>query len=102
MPLRLTIRHAQQIVAERARVSDNVVITDHAAERMDERGITLDDVLVILRKAAIYVAPKRNEHAEWQVEVERRMPGGREAAVVTVIPDGIFLIVRTVMWRDER
>ena len=102
IPLRMTAAVAERVVRRRVSDSANVIITHHAAERMDERGVTLSDVLTILEKGHVYVAPRLNEHRDWQAEVERRMPGGREVAVVTVIPQAERLIVKTVMWRDER
>ncbi len=69
---------------------------------MAERGFTLDDVLAILRKGSVYSLPHKNERDDWQAEMERRMPGGRDAVAVTVVPQGLRLVVRTVMWRDEQ
>jgi hypothetical protein len=69
---------------------------------MDERGFAATDLLTILRQGQVNMAPLQNEKGDWQVEVERRMPGGREAVAVTVIPRGNSLIVRTIMWRDGR
>ena len=92
----------QRIVRVRAEISGDVIFTDHARERMDERGFTDGDVLTTLRKGGIYDTPFRNESGDWQVEVERRMPGGRDAVAITVVPHGTKLVVRTVMWRDEQ
>ena len=102
IPLRMSAQAAVRLVRQRAETSANVIVTDHAAGRMVERGITLDDVMTVLCRGNVYVAPYVNERREWQAEVERRMPGGRDAAVITVIPQGEYLIVKTVMWRDER
>lgn len=44
---------------------------------MEDRGITLDDLLGILRQGRVYISPKKNERSEWQAEMKRRMPGGR-------------------------
>jgi hypothetical protein len=99
---KLTSAAALEMIKRRAAQSDNVSITLHAEERMWERGITLDDVLTILRKGHLYHAPFLNDRRQWQVEVERRMPGGRDAVAITVIPTGSLLTVVTVMWRDER
>ncbi len=90
------------MIRQKAVESDNVIVTDHAQDRMVERGITLDDMLTILRKGCVYIAPHKNERDEWQAEMERRMPGGRDAVAVTVVPQGPRLVVRTVMWRDEQ
>ena len=102
IPLRMTCAAAARLIQQRSDDSGNVIVTDHAQERMDERSITLNDVLTIMRRGSVYVMSFRNEQNDWQAEIERRMPGGRDAAVVTVIPAGDRLIIRTVMWRDER
>lgn len=69
---------------------------------MDERSFTIVDVLTILRQGGVYLPPHKNERGDWQTDVEIRMPGGREAVVITIVPQGPVLIVRTIMWRDER
>lgn len=102
IPLRMSAAAIQRLVRQRADTSAHVIITDHARQRMAERGFTIDDILKILRQGAIYVPPFRNEHGSWQTDVERRMPGGRDAVAVTVVPHDKMLIVRTIMWRDER
>lgn len=92
----------QRLVRQRSIASECVIITDHAQQRMDERGFTIIDVLTILRQGGVYLAPFKNERGDWQADVERRMPGGREAVAITVVPHGPMLVVRTIMWRDER
>jgi hypothetical protein len=102
IPFRMTVQAAVRIIKQRATSSGNVILTYHAQERMEERGINLDDVLTILRKGSVYAAPRKNDLGDWQAEMERRMPGGRDVVAVTVIPLGDRLVVKTVMWRDER
>ena len=100
--LRMSAAAFQRFIRERAIVSDGVIFTDHAQVRMEERSFTIDDVLTILRRGGVYLPPFKNERGDWQADVERRMPGGREAVAITVIQRGQLLTVRTVMWRDER
>ena len=38
----------------------------------------------------------------WKATMELRLPGGADAAAVTVIADGSGLRVVTVMWREAR
>ena len=102
IPLRMSVASIQRLIRSRAGASEAVIITDHAQERMEERSFTIDDVLTILRLGGVYCAPLRNEKGDWQADVERRMPGGRDAVAVTIVPHGQMLIVRTIMWRDER
>lgn len=98
--LRLTCTNAKRVINQRALDTGRVILTFHAQERMEERGIISDEVYRILRCGSVYAAPIRNEEGDWQVEIEKRMPGGRDVAIVTVVPVNDGLIVRTVMWRD--
>lgn len=75
--LRWSAAAATRVIRERSAVSNSVIVTDHAQERMEDRGITLDDLLGILRQGRVYISPKKNERSEWQAEMKRRMPGGR-------------------------
>ena len=54
----------------------------------------------ILKEGTVRRQPKKEENG-WSVIVERRMPGTRDAGVVTVIVHpGDELIVLTVEWMD--
>jgi hypothetical protein len=100
--LRLTASAATQAIRARAEDSANVILTDHAQERMAERGIIALEVYRILRTGIVDVAPTRLTDGDWKAEIEQRMPGGRDAVVVTVVKRDERLVVVTVMWRDKR
>jgi hypothetical protein len=95
---------AEAIIREWARDTARIILTDHAFERVDERDANQLDVLTVyraLQSGAVFGDPVMNEHGHWQATMAKRMPGGRDACVVTVIVrDDRTLIVRTVMWRD--
>jgi len=80
----------------------NVILTEHAQDRMAERDISAPEVFTILRSGTVHEPPIRTEEGEWKAEIALRMPGGRDVAVVTVLRDGDRLVVATVMWRDIR
>lgn len=91
---------AERIVKERASNTANVLITEHAFDRIEGRAIVQEDVYWILQTGFIEGEPVL-EHGEWKVVMVRRMPGTREAGVVTLfVKDGEDLIVKTVMWMD--
>ena len=111
VPLRRPVRwtalrsdEAEQIIRDWSQDTGRVVITDHAFERVDEReadGLDTMTVYKVLQTGQVFGDPVRNERGHWQATMARRMPGGRDACVVTVIvTDDRTLIVRTVMWRD--
>jgi hypothetical protein len=99
-PPRLTAKAATLIIRDRARVTANVILTDHAQEQMVDRGVTAPEVYGILREGAVFDAPVLTEVGEWKAEIEMRMPGGRDVAVVTVMSHANRLVVVTVMWKD--
>lgn len=102
IPLRLTASAATKAIRERATDTANVILTDHAQERMQERGILAPEVFDILRRGMVHRPPERLAGGDWKAEMEMRMPGGRDAVVVTVVRVGDRLVVKTVMWRDMR
>jgi hypothetical protein len=99
---RLRSPDAQAVVRERSASTRNVVFTRHADERALQRDIVRSDVYRILREGGVGKAPRRSGDG-WEVHVEMRMPGGRSAAVVTVlVRDDSLVTVLTVMWLDEK
>lgn len=100
--LRLTATAATRAIRAAAEDSANVILTDHATERMEERGIAAPEVFRILRTGTVHVQPIRLNDTDWKAEIEQRMPGGRDAVVVTVVRHGDRLVIKTVMWRDMR
>jgi hypothetical protein len=99
---RLRTDEAQREIKRRLDIADPL-ISDHAYQRIEERGderLLDSDVLTILRQGTVCQQPRREEIG-WSVTVERRMPGTRDAGVVTVIVHpGDDLIVVTVEWMD--
>jgi hypothetical protein len=99
---RLRTDEAQREIKRRLDIADPI-ITDHAYDRIKERGderLLDSDVLTILRQGTVRQQPRKEENG-WSVTVERRMPGSREAGVVTVIVHpGDDLNVITVEWMD--
>ena len=92
---------ATRTIRQRAANSASVALTLHAEEQMMARDIIMPELLRILREGAVYLAPVKIGDG-WKAEIELRMPGGADAAAVTVVPDGDGLRVVTVMWRDAR
>jgi hypothetical protein len=100
---------ARRVIVEIAQETARIDWSDHAQERMEERGISDADVLTILRRGDIDGAPQRNENGEWECEIVHRLRGSRDAGVVTIILTGRSLFgeetrifIKTVMWKDWR
>ncbi len=102
---RLRTDEAEAVVRQRAADTSNVVIGEHAFERLAERGegnlIITPDVYEILRTGIVEPDPVLEPSGEWKVVVVKRMAGAREAGAVTLFAqeDGI-LFVKTVEWMD--
>lgn len=98
---KLRADQAESIIRERAQVTAKVVIAEHAFERIDERSIVAEDVYWILQTGFAEGQPVYEGDGEWKVIMVRRMPGCREAGVVTLIvstDEEVF--VKTVEWMD--
>ena len=94
---------AERVIKNRSANSDNVIFTDHAWDRVDERDLTRADVSKILQEGYCQTEPERNEEGEWQVIMVARIAGSRDAGAVTVILEGESkLVIRTVQWMDLR
>lgn len=89
----------QQLAAQ----SSNVGFSDHAEDRMEERGITDLDVLRVLRGGTISgsIEPGRKE-GEWKCKVVAPVKGRREIGVVTLLIRNRRLRIKTVEWEDVK
>lgn len=95
---------AERVIRERIKESENVIVSEHAFERVSERGgeiLTNVDIYYILETGMVEGVPVKANDAEWKVVVVKRMPGTREAGVVTLIAQSDdTLFVKTVEWMD--
>lgn len=78
----------------------------HALERLDERNLTMSDVLYVLRNGFVHtnaVKSTREGYHKYAIECRSPNSGGREVGVI-VIPDAKTCKVKivTVMWVDEK
>lgn len=99
---RLTAAKAQERIRQAATNSANVVITEHAEKRLQQRGLTTRDLRTILTDGYVDDPPDETESHDWKCKVTRTMPGGRIAGAITVIVAGGRLIVITVEWEDGK
>lgn len=77
----------------------------HAAKREAERGITVSDVLHVLRHGFVHqpaVAATRPGFFKYQIECVTPNSEGRTVALI-VIPDPQTITIKivTIMWKDE-
>lgn len=77
----------QAMLAELAEDSANVIVTHHAQERMDERGITWRQVVRCLAKGTITEGPAPDLKGGWKLTVEAISAGEPLAVVAAVTED---------------
>jgi hypothetical protein len=81
--------------------SKNVGFSDHAEDRMEERGITDLDVFRVLRTGEISGAIEPGKHeGEWKCKVVAPVKGRREVGVATLVIRNRKLRIKTVEWED--
>lgn len=98
--MRLTVGVAQSRIRKIAEHSENVILGNHARERMAEREILDVDVFRVLRQGSIEGNPEKTERDEWKCKVTLKIRGGRSAGVITVILHNGKLFVKTVEWEN--
>jgi hypothetical protein len=81
--------------------SANVKFSNHALDRMEERGIATMDALRVLRGGSIKGAIEAGKaKGEWKCKVVKPMKGAREIGVITIVMAAGRLFVKTVEWED--
>jgi hypothetical protein len=81
--------------------SEKVVFSEHAQERMEERGISDVDVSRTLLRGSIAgpITPGNNED-EWCCKVTYQLRGSRDVGVATIVIQASSLWIKTVEWED--
>ncbi len=100
--LGLTAGEDVRRIYETAGKTSNVILGDHALERMEERGITDAQVYEVLRTGHVAEPPALTELGEWKCKVVNELRGGREVGVMTIILKTGKLFIKTVEWEDLR
>lgn len=85
-----------------AKASENIIWTNHVKERMNERGISPDQVMRILQTGDVTDLPIVGKHDdEWKAKIVRKLPNGRSAGVVTLVIRDRRLCLLTAEWEDH-
>lgn len=97
---KLSKKEAEQKIHEISLNSKNVIITDHAKERMEERGFVTQDLFGILREGYVdSEAVLDKDKNNWKYKITKRIDTIREAGVVTAIVDDYKrLVIITIEW----
>lgn len=80
--------------------------TEHARERLLQRGLVMSDLLFVLKNGYVYEEPEESTIAgfyKYKIESQSPNSGARFLRAV-VVPDGISCQIKviTIMWRDEK
>ncbi len=79
----------------RAVDTENVIFTDHARERLNQRSITLDEAIRVLRHGRCADEPDRgHDPGEWRGNISSTL-GGRGLCVAVAAPAEKKLVVIT-------
>lgn len=96
---------ATNYIREIAINNKNIVYKLHAKERMEERGITILDVLYVLKNGFVYTAPEastREGFFKYQIESKTQNSKNRTVRLVIIPdPDNLVIKIITVMFVDE-
>jgi len=82
--------------------SANLIFSEHAQERMEERGISDEEVSMVLRLGEISGRiAAGNAEGEWRCKVVAKPRGSRQMGVVTIMMLEQRLFIATVEWEDR-
>ena len=96
----LTAAVAEKRIRQIALVTENVILGNHALERMAEREIFDVDVFRVLRSGYVDEPPEQTAQDEWKCKMTLKIKGGRIAGVITIILQSGKLFVKTAEWED--
>jgi hypothetical protein len=96
-----TNAEAQKCIRDWARRQSSILLTQHACDRMVERGITELDMKRVLRRGSLDGSVVQTDHGEWKCKMTLKIRGEREMGVVLLIlRDSGALLLKTVEWED--
>ena len=98
VPIQLSPARATRLIRRIAEDTNNVILGDHALERMAERGISDIEVYRLLQHGDVLDIPTRTRRKEWKCKVVMKLKGNRTAGVITVILHNGKLFAKTVEW----
>ena len=97
----MNARRAEEVIRKIAVNDTAIQFTTHAQERMEERDISLADVVRVLRNGTVEEPPKAGKGKdEWKAKVIRHQRGCRDIGVVTLVVRESTLLILTVEWED--
>lgn len=80
----------------------NLIYTDHAEERMDERGITTGDIMQVLKRGYVLGEIEPATRGRHKYPIEGLSPNSpRTIRLIVIAKRPKFLKIITVMWKDE-
>lgn len=95
------INDLEQIIRTLAAGRMSPGFSEHALDRMEERGITTLDVVRVLRLGGIKGEVEAGRSAgEWKCKVVAKVKGSREIGVITIVVAQQRLFIKTVEWED--
>lgn len=93
----------RDLVRRLAADTANIKWSQHALDRMDERGITDKTVLDVLRLGDVRGSLEAGRSAgEWKGKMVRQVNGRREVGAIVVTVRNARLFLKTVEWEDPK
>ena len=92
-----------QLIQFIASESSQVILTQHAMDRMDERDITTKMIFDVLRKGTLCGGVEEAKaKGDFKAKLTYQVPNRRHVGVVTVVKQSEKLIIVTVEWEDGK
>jgi hypothetical protein len=93
MALPMNDANLRRVIAETAEDSARVRLTKHAKARMRERGVTLVQVLKVLRDGSVVESAHQDIHGNWKCVLEKVVAGDRVRVAAAYVQEGTAVVV---------
>ena len=92
-PFRLSVPAARAILKGVTEGKEALRITDHAAERMEQREVSRDDILAAFVLGVVTEGPSMTPHGDWKLTVERRATGLQVSVAIELPSTAVIVTV---------
>lgn len=75
------LRHVRRLAEDTGNISFDV---PHFRQRLEERDITMRQVIATIRKGELIDGPKKDHYGDWRVKLQRRVAGRKIQVVLAV------------------
>lgn len=88
-----TASEMETLVHELSADTKNILFdSPHFQQRLRQRGLSIRQVLEVLRKGCVVSGPTQDQYGDWRVKLKRLVAGRRVQVVVAIKTDEVVVV----------